>query len=209
MATLIPSSNPVAIGRRRFLYVVTGLVGAAGVTAAAWPFTAQMNPDASTRAPGDVVDVDLHALRPAQRVAVRWRGYPIFVVRRTDGMLSAMQEATFLAQLVDANSEKRQQPAYAKNWHRSIDPAYAILIGVCTRCGCVPDYLEADSPFGMTGGYICPCCASHYDPAGRAYDGPAAYNLPVPPHAIEKNAHVLIGKARPGELFSLETVERI
>ena len=89
MATLIPSFNSVAAGRRRFLYVVTGLVGAAGATAA-WPFIAQMNPDASTRAPGDLVDVDLHALRPAQRVAVRWRGYPVFVVRRTDGMLSAM-----------------------------------------------------------------------------------------------------------------------
>ena len=209
MATLIPPSNSVVLGRRRFLYVVTGLVGAAGAAAAAWPFIAHMNPDASTAASGDVVAVDLGALRPAQRVVVRWHGYPMFVVRRTDGMLAAMQESKFVAQLVDPTSEKTQQPSYAKNWHRSIDPAYAVLVGVCTRCGCIPDYLDADSPFGVTGGYMCPCCASRYDPAGRAYSGAALYNLAIPPYAIEKNAGVLIGKAHPGEPFSLENVERI
>ena len=209
MATLIPPSNSIAVSRRCFLYVVTGVVGAAGATAAAWPLIAQMNPDAATREPGDVVAVDLSELQPAQRVAVRWHSYPIFVVRRTDAMLSALQESKFLAQFVDPNSDKMQQPPYAKNWHRSIDPAYAVLVGVCTRCGCVPDYLKDDSPFGMTGGYMCPCCASHYDPAGRAYGGIGSYNLPVPPHAIEKNARVLIGKTGPRESFSLDNVERI
>ena len=209
MDTLIPPPLSAAVGRRRFLYMVTGLVGAAGATAAAWPFIAQMNPDAATSASGDVMGVDLRTLLPAQRTIVRWHGYPIFVVRRTDGMLSAMQESKFVALLVDPTSDKMQQPAYAKNWHRSIDPAYAVLVGVCTRCGCIPDYLDTDSPLGMAGGYICPCCASHYDPAGRAYSGVASYNLPVPPHAIERNARVLIGKARPSELFSLERVERI
>lgn len=209
MATLIPSSNSVAIGRRRFLCMVTSVVGAAGAAAAVWPFVAQMSPDAATRAPGDVAGLDLRALRPTDRVVMRWHGYPIFVVRRTDGMLSAMQESKFVAQLVDPMSDKMQQPPYAKNWHRSIVPAYAVLVGVCTRCGCVPDYLEADSPLGMAGGYICPCCASHYDPAGRAYSGLAAYNLPVPPHAIEKTDRVLIGKTHPRESFSLETIERI
>ena len=124
---------------------------------------------------------------------------------QADGMLSAMQEREFMAQLVDPVSDKMQQPPYAKNWHRSIDPAYAVLVGVCTRCGCVPDYLEAESPLGMTGGYICPCCASHSDPAGRAYSSPASYNLSVPPHAIEKNARVLIGETGPRDSFSLET----
>jgi ubiquinol-cytochrome c reductase iron-sulfur subunit len=155
------------------------------------------------------VDVDLGTLLPAHRTVVRWHGYPIFVVRRTDAMLAAMQESKFVAQLADPASEKMQQPPYAKNWHRSIDQAYAVLVGICTRCGCVPDYLEADSTVGMAGGYFCPCCASRYDPAGRAYSGVTSYNLPVPPHAIERNARALIGKTSPRESFSLETVERI
>jgi ubiquinol-cytochrome c reductase iron-sulfur subunit len=209
MATLLPSPNFAALGRRRFLHLVTGVVGAAGAAAAAWPFIAQMNPDAATRASGDVVDVDLRTLVPAQRTVVRWHGYPIFVVRRTDDMLSAMQESKFVAMLVDPASDKMQQPPYAKNWHRSIDPAYAVLVGICTRCGCVPDYLGTGSPFGMAGGYICPCCASRYDPAGRTYSGVTSYNLPVPPHAIERNARPLIGKTNPRESFLLETVERI
>src|SRR5262252_9574062 len=114
-----------------------------------------MNQDAAPGAAGDVVGIDLRALHPAQRVVVRWRGYPIFVVRRTDGMLSAMQEREFMAQLIDPVSNKMQQPPYAKNWHRSIDPAYAVLVGVCTACACVTDYLETESPLGMAGGYIC------------------------------------------------------
>jgi ubiquinol-cytochrome c reductase iron-sulfur subunit len=194
--------------RRSVLYVLTGVAVAAGAVAAAWPLVTQMNPDARARAAGDTVGVDLAGLRPGQRAVVRWHGYPIFVVRRTEAMLAAMQDRSLLGRLVDPDSEKVQQPPYAKNWHRSIAPAYAVLVGVCTRCGCVPDYLEEDSPLGLAGGYNCPCCASRYDPAGRAYASPASYNLPVPPHSIEGHSRILLGP-RPGESFSLEGVERI
>ena len=194
--------------RRSVLYVLTGAAVAAGAGAAAWPFVTQMNPDAGVRAAGDTVGVDLARLLPGQRAVVRWHGYQIFVVRRTEAMLAAMQDRSLLARLIDPDSEKAPQPPYAKNGHRSIAPAYAVLVGVCTRCGCVPDYLEEDSPMGMAGGYICPCCASRYDPAGRAYAGPASYNLPVPPHSLEGDSRILLGR-RPGESFSLEAVERI
>jgi ubiquinol-cytochrome c reductase iron-sulfur subunit len=209
MTTTIPSGAAAPIGRRRFLYVAAGAFAAAGAGAAAWPFIAQMNPDAGIDAAGDVLGVDLASLQPAQRLVVRWHSYPIFLVRWTDAMLTAMQDAKLRARLADPDSEKIQQPAYAKNWHRSIDPSVAVLVGVCTRCGCVPDYLETDAPPVIAGGYICPCCASRYDPAGRAYVGLTAYNLPVPPYAVEANARVTIGKRSPRASFSLETVERI
>jgi len=101
------------------------------------------------------------------------------------------------------------QPAYARNWHRSIDPAYAVLVGICTACNCVPAYYAEASPLAMAGGYQCPCCASHYDPAGRAYAGPASYNLPVPPYVIAEGNKLLIGKNAGDEIYSLDRVERM
>jgi ubiquinol-cytochrome c reductase iron-sulfur subunit len=129
-----------ALNRRHLLYATTAAVAAAGIAAAAWPLLDQMNPDARVRAAGNFVGVDLDGMQPAERRVLRWQNFPVFVVRRTPAMLKAMQEPSFVATLVDPDSAKRQQPAYARNWHRSIDPAYAVLVGVCTACRCVPDY---------------------------------------------------------------------
>jgi len=168
-----------------------------------------MNPDARERAAADIVEIDLTALHPAEPRVLRWHDLPVFVVRRTLAMLAAMQEPDFVGKLVDPDSHKRQQPAYAKNWHRSIEPTVAVLIGVCTARGCVPTYAGDAAALTMPGGYICPCCASHYDPAGRAYAGIAQYNLPVPPYSLVRPANLLLGKNPPGELFSLHGIERI
>ena len=204
-----PINAPGQASRRTFLYVLTGSVGAAGVAAALWPLVDHMNPDAAVRAAGDLVTVDLVDLHPAAQRIVFWHRLPIFVAHRTAAMLAAMRDQTFAAQLVDADSQARQQPAYARNGHRSIDPRYAVLVGVCTACGCVPHFIAEAAPDVVVGGYICSCCASRYDPAGRAHAGPARYNLPVPPYRLDARSRLTLGKNPPGELFTLDAVERI
>src|SRR5947209_8340496 len=123
----IPTSP--RFSRRSFLYLSTALVGAAGLGAAAWPFIHQMCPDARVLAAGNRIEIDLAGMAPAQHRAVKWSipAVPVFVTRRTPAMLAAMQEPSFIVRLADPHSSKRQQPTYAKNWHRSIDPAYAVL----------------------------------------------------------------------------------
>jgi ubiquinol-cytochrome c reductase iron-sulfur subunit len=200
-----------AVSRRSVLLTTTATVGAVGVIAAAWPFIDHLNPDAAIRASGDVIDVDLASLGPAQQRVLHWHNLPIFVVRRTAAMLEALRKKTLVDRMVDPRSEKRQQPAYAANWHRSIDPAYAVLVGVCTYCGCIPQFLaEALMSDDVPGGYACACCASHFDPAGRAHLGPAQYNLPVPPHDIVKQSRLVIGKNNAAStLFTLQSIERM
>jgi len=198
-----------AMSRRRLLYATTAAVGVGGLAAAAWPFLAQMNPDAATRAAVEIVEVDLAALPAGTQQIVHWHNLPIFVVARTPAMLAAMQEAAFVRGLIDAQSERRQQPAYAKNWHRSLDPAYAVLVGVCTRCGCVPTFFADEPALVVPGGYVCPCCAARYDPAGRTYTGITRYNLPVPPYDIVARSRLRIGRNAKDELFTLEMVEVI
>jgi len=200
---------PSPTSRRTFLYVLTGAVGAAGIAAALWPLVDQMNPDAATSAAGDLVTVDLADLHPGAQRIVFWHRLPIFVAHRTPAMLDAMRDQPFVAQLIDSDSQALQQPAYAHNPHRSIDPRYAVLVGVCTACGCVPHFVAEATPDAMIGGYVCPCCASRYDPAGRAHAGPARYNLPVPPYQLDARSRLTLGKNPPGELFTLDAVERI
>lgn len=204
-----PTNAPGQASRRTFLYLLTGSVGAAGVAAALWPLVDHMNPDAAVRAAGDLVTVDLADLHPGEQRNVFWHRLPIFVAHRTTAMLDAMRAPTFAAQLIDADSQARQQPPYARNWHRSIDPRYAVLVGVCTACACVPRFVADAMPDAVVGGYICPCCASRYDPAGRAHAGPARFNLPVPPYQLDARSALTLGKNPPGELFTLDAVERI
>lgn len=198
---------PAKPDRRGFLYAATIAAGAVGVIGAAWPLIDHLNPDAATRANGDFVEIDTAAMAPGEQRVARWHLRPIFVVRRTDAMLAAMRDPAFAAMLRDPQSVKRQQPDYARNWHRSIAPGIAVLVGVCTYCACIPRFVAEDASPDVAGGYVCPCCASHYDPAGRAFSGPTQYNLAVPPYVIA-GPRVVVGKNPPGELFSFTSIER-
>ncbi len=198
------------LSRRSVLYATTATVGAAGLIAAAWPLVDHLNPDAAMRASGDVVDAELGGLAPAEQGELRWHGLPILVVRRTAAMIASLRDETRLARMVDPKSEKRQQPGYATNWHRSIDPAVSVLIGVCTYCGTKPRYFaEGSPPDDGPGSYLCPSCASHFDPAGRPHLGPAQYNLPVPPYDIVKQTRLVIGRNAADVSFTLQSVERM
>ena len=197
------------MNRRQLLYGTTAAFAATGVAVAAWPFIAQMNQDAHVRASTDVLDWDVSALREGNQERKKWRGRPISVVRRTTAILAAMQDKTFLSRLLDLDSQRRQQPAYARNWHRSTDPAYAVLVAICTSCGCVPEYVAETSPLARAGDYHCPCCATRYDPAGRVYSGLMRFNLAIPPYDFTKPTLLRIGQNAGGEQYRLESVEAI
>src|SRR5262249_13180175 len=143
----------------------------------------------------EVVEVALSRLRAARFSKIQWHNWPIFVTYRSADVLAAMQDPAHVHGLIDPSSKRRQQPPYAENWHRSIDPLYGVLVGIGTYCACVPHYVDnAPIPPDLPGGYLCPCCASHYDPAGRASSGVAQYNLPVPPYDIVAHAIIRIGR---------------
>jgi ubiquinol-cytochrome c reductase iron-sulfur subunit len=107
-----------------------------------------------------------------------------------------------------------QQPTYAENWHRSINPEFAVLVGICTHLGCVPNFYPnasaTDPQPNWPGGYLCPCHGSKYDLAGRVYSGvPAPYNLPVPPYAVVNAKTVRIGENPAGNDFDLNAIVQI
>jgi ubiquinol-cytochrome c reductase iron-sulfur subunit len=200
------------IGRRDFLYVATGAAGSLGALAATWPFIRQMSPSAGVLAAGAPVTVDLSPMEAGQQTVVLWRSMPIFVVRRTQPVLEELKANALLGELRDPHSAEMQQPAYARNWSRSLNPEYLVVVGICTHLGCIPSFSpERGSVLPtMPGGYLCHCHGSRYDLAGRVYKGvPAPFNLPVPPHHFPGPQTLVIGENPQGESFDLSQVEQL
>ena len=173
--------------RRRRLVAATCAVGGCACAGAAVPFLASLAPSARAKAAGAPVSVSLAGLQPGELRVVEWRGKPVWLLRRSDAMLAAIRRDDPIVS--DPRSKVPHQPAYAKNEYRSIDPALAVLVGVCTHLGCSPQLMPASAKAQMgeswNGGFYCPCHGSKFDFAGRVIRGsPAPTNLVVPPYKV-------------------------
>lgn len=156
--------------RRDFLYLATGAMGAVGIASVAWPFVAQLGPDASARAAGAPVDVDLSQIAEGQSITLKWRGKPIFVRHRTATEITAAVADDGKA-LPDPQTDK-DRVGKLNNVSQS---KWIIVQGSCTHLGCIPVKNSGDY-----NGWYCPCHGSHYDTSGRIRKGPAPKNLTVP-----------------------------
>ncbi len=180
--------------RRHFLTVATAVTGIAGAGLVAVPFISSLKPSARAQALGAPVEVPIGSLEPGELIRVLWRGRLVFVLRRTDEMLSRL--ADNVDRLRDPDStEVDQQPAYAANETRSVKPEFLVVEGSCTHLGCAPlEDFEVRPAEGWGGGFFCPCHGSKFDLAGRVYKGvPAPTNLRVPPHRFVRDDLILIG----------------
>ncbi|MCO6185447.1 ubiquinol-cytochrome c reductase iron-sulfur subunit [Rhizobium sp. L1K21] len=177
--------------RRDFLYLTTGMAGAVGAVAAAWPFIDQMRPDASTLALASI-EVDVSALEPGMSLTVKWRGKPVFIRNRTD---KEVEEANGVPmdELKDPIARNANLPADAPatGVDRSAGEGkvnWIVMIGSCTHLGCIPL-----GQAGEYGGWFCPCHGSVYDTAGRIRKGPAPENLHMPEFSFVNDTTIKIG----------------
>lgn len=182
--------------RRRFLVLATSVAGGIAGVAVATPFMLYMMPSERAKAAGAPVEVDIGKLEPGMLLMVEWRGKPVWILKRTPEMLENLKKLKVV--LADPDSEKNQQPAYAKNATRSIKPEILVVEGVCTHLGCSPVFKKeiatADMGHDWLGGFFCPCHGSKFDLAGRVYKNvPAPTNLVVPPHIYLSENRLLIG----------------
>ena len=179
----------VDVKRRRVLIASTAAMGAVGVAAIATPFVRSWYPSAKAEAAGAPVSQDLSKLEAGQMIVIKYRGKPIYLVKRTKEMMDNLSKVE--SSLADPKSEGSLQPDYCKNNSRSKDNSEVLVCeGVCTHLGCAPSYRPdvgaADlGGSSWVGGFLCPCHGSKYDLAGRVYSGqPAPRNLPIPEYSI-------------------------
>ncbi len=178
----------VNVQRRRVLIASTAAIGAAGVAAVATPFVRSWAPSAKAEAAGASVTQDIGSIEEGQMIVVKYRGKPIYIVKRTEEMLATLEPVKSL--LVDPDSNESVQPEYTKNSTRSREPNLLVVEGVCTHLGCAPGYRPDVGAADLGGndwygGFFCACHGSKYDIAGRVYSGvPAPANLPIPDYSM-------------------------
>ncbi|MFV2058850.1 MAG: ubiquinol-cytochrome c reductase iron-sulfur subunit [Thiohalomonadales bacterium] len=191
------TDEEVDLKRRRILLATATALGGVGAAYVSVPFIASMDPSAKAEAAGAPVEVDISKLDFGQLLTVEWRGKPVWILRRNKEILANAESLNDI--LRDPNSDElSQQPAYAKNDYRSINPEYMVMIGICTHLGCSPtfrpDVAPADLGPEWKGGFFCPCHGSRYDLSGRVFAGvPAPSNLVVPPYRFVTATRLLIG----------------
>ncbi|MES2205837.1 MAG: ubiquinol-cytochrome c reductase iron-sulfur subunit [Pseudomonadota bacterium] len=183
--------------RRRFLVNASAVIGAGVAVGVGAPFVMSLAPSERARAAGAPIEVDISQIEPGMKISAEWRGKVVWVLHRSKEMVANLAKTDALVE--DPKSEQEQQPAYAKNEHRSIKPEYLVLEGVCTHLGCSPtqrnEIAPADLGNDWFGGFFCPCHGSKFDLSGRVYKGvPAPLNLRVPPHHYVGDSKIVIGE---------------
>lgn len=169
--------------RRDFLKYTTVLLGVAGTGMALWPFINSLNPAADILALLSV-EVDISSLAVGQSITVVWRGFPLFIRRRTPAEIEAAQNID-IATLVDPQEDSSRVLKGKEDW--------LIVLGKCTHLGCVPRGQNLGDARGDWGGWYCPCHGSHYDTSGRIRKGPAPKNLIVPEYIFLSETTLRIG----------------
>ncbi len=191
------SADGVDLKKRRTLTLATSAVGAVGAGYVIYPFLAAWAPSEKAKAAGAPVEADISKLEPGQFMTVKWRGKPVWIVRRTEQNLKDLP--TLNDRLLDPESDDTaQQPDYCKNTTRSIKPEYLVAIGICTHLGCSPTYRPDVAPEDLgpewLGGFYCPCHGSRFDLAARVFQNvPAPKNLEIPPYQYLSDTKILVG----------------
>lgn len=195
--TLPAAALPAIDAERRTWLIATTAAGGVAAAATAVPFVSSFAPSERARAQGAAVEVDISDIPPGGMKTVEWRGKPVWVVRRTPGMVAALAGQD--GELADPHSARDQQPEYARNPARAIKPEVFVAVGICTHLGCSPSVVGEGSSHpsvgaNWRGGFFCPCHGSTFDGAGRVFKNkPAPTNLEVPPHRYLSDARIVIG----------------
>lgn len=175
--------NTVDLVRRRYLVAATTVMAIAGAASVSIPFVKSWQPSARAKMAGAPVEANFSKLEPGRMITVKWRGKPVWILRRTRSNIQTLDKSSHLTKLKDPGSSEEQQPIYARNQYRSIRPEVFVAVGICTHLGCVPTYLSTGTDDSESSIYFCPCHGSKFDLAGRVFKSvPAPTNLVVPPH---------------------------
>lgn len=198
--------GPASRERRVWMATTTVLAATGGVVAVI-PLARSLSPTEVAEEAAGPVTVDVGALAPGTMLTVRWRGLPVWVLRRTPEMMRAVLAAVpELADPQTAHPYSMPLPAYCANPYRSRveHPDIVVLVGVCTHLGCTPSprfsagaqpHLPSDWP----GGWRCPCHGSTFDLAGRVFkDKPAPQNLDIPRYMYATATQLQIGRDERG-----------
>jgi ubiquinol-cytochrome c reductase iron-sulfur subunit len=147
--------------RRDFLgLALGGFTAIAGGIPALYSMKRTWDPLPSVKAAG-FTTIDLSAAQENVLNVEKWRGKPIFVLKKG----------------ADMPADERDIVVGDARFH--------ISIGLCTHLGCIPAYYPADKKF------ICACHGGQFDTSGKVLKAPPPKPLVIPPFKLDGTKIVL------------------
>ncbi|MBU1667782.1 ubiquinol-cytochrome c reductase iron-sulfur subunit [bacterium] len=152
--------------RRDFMGMALGGFTALGGIGALYAMKRSWDPLPSVKAAG-FTTVDLASAVENELVVEKWRGKPIFILKKPK----------------DAESNDRDLIVEGERFHMSI--------GLCTHLGCIPAYKADDKKF------FCACHGGEFDTSGINLPNlPPPSPLEIPPFKID-GTKLVLGEAGP------------
>lgn len=146
--------------RRDFLGMALGGFTALGGVAALGAMKRSWDPLPSVKAAG-FTTVDLSAAEENVLNVEKWRGKPIFILKKS------------------ADMETNDRDIVVGN------DRFFMAIGLCTHLGCIPAYYPKDK------GFICACHGGQFNTSGIATKAPPVKPLEIPPFKLDGTKLVL------------------
>ena len=147
-------------GRRDFMGMALGGFTALGGIGALYAMKRTWDPLPSVKAAG-FTTVDLSEAQENVLNVEKWRGKPIFVLKKAKDM------------------KKDPRDVVVGNDH------FLIAIGLCTHLGCIPAYEAEEHKFK------CACHGGEFDASGHEIFGPPPSPLEIPPFKVDGTKVVL------------------
>ena len=146
--------------RRDFMGKVFGGWAALGGLGALYAAKKTWDPLPSVKAAG-FTRIDLSAAEPNVLNVEKWRGKPIFILKKTPDMKKSDRD------VVVGNDR------------------FLVCIGLCTHLGCIPAYRPSEKNF------LCACHGGMFDTSGDNIKPPPPSPLVIPPFKLEGTTIVL------------------
>ncbi len=152
--------------RRDFMGMALGACAAVGGVGALYAAKRSWDPLPSVKAAG-FTTIDLSTAKPNELIVEKWRGKPIFILKKTAEM--------------EAND--RDLVIGSDRFHMSI--------GLCTHLGCIPAYKKDTKTF------FCACHGGVFNASGINEPGlPPPSPLEIPPFKID-GMKIVLGETGP------------
>jgi ubiquinol-cytochrome c reductase iron-sulfur subunit len=159
------------INRRDVMGMALGACAVVGGGFALAGMKQAWDPLPSVKAAG-TTKVDLSTAEENVLYTEKWRGKPIFILKKSSEMIASSGE-----------DEKKRDIVVAGN-------RYSIFIALCTHLGCIPSYRKKDKDF------LCACHGATYDVSGINTKAPAPLPMLIPPFKIDGTS-LILGEAGP------------
>jgi len=152
--------------RRGFMGKAFGAVAAVGAVGSLVAMKSTWDPLPSVKAAG-FTTLDMSIYQENELITEKWRGKPIFVLKKTAEMVAKQTD------------EQKKRDVVVGDSH------FMLAIGLCTHLGCIPAYK------GQEDGFLCACHGGQFDWSGAVTKVPPPRGFDIPPFKIDGNMLVL------------------